>query len=363
MYETPSQADLARNLSTRVHAARHLAKAETARIISECAARGIASSTVCLGLVGNRIDELHAEAIEQAMFVVRDFIDRMAKPSSQVGPWARPHLERLGIELLTVIPAANFPQHQQRMRQQYAQVFQQRLDGALRDIQIGFIGGRGITTESKNSQSKALRLLKGIYDESRDGDAPVFVNQLAAITGLSESEAQAAWRYLKDKGLIEIFNLPYTARVNARGIDAIEDAQSRPDEPIEAFPAVTYNIVNNTTTIGTAINSQFQQAGSHSNQNLVTTYNGQDRADLVRLVNEVRSHLHELQLDASANRKAVAQLATLQAQLGDEPDPVIVRQAGRTLRNITEGAIASLAATAIQPAVWAWVAEAMVRFS
>jgi hypothetical protein len=58
----------------------------------------------------------------------------------------------------------------------------------------------------------------------------------------------------------------------------------------------------------------------------------------------------------SSRQKVSAQIATIQAQLGDEPNAIIVQQAGRTLRNITEGAIASLIATAVQPTVWRWVA-------
>ena len=66
-------------------------------------------------------------------------------------------------------------------------------------------------------------------------------------------------------------------------------------------------------------------------------------------------------MDTRQKLKANAQIATLKAQLTDEPDPVIVKQAGRTLRNITEGAIGSLLATAAQPTVWAWVREIMPR--
>ena len=39
-----------------------------------------------------------------------------------------------------------------------------------------------------------------------------------------------------------------------------------PDQPIIGFPSVTYNIVNNTTSIGTAVNSPVQQAGQGSTQ-------------------------------------------------------------------------------------------------
>ena len=121
------------------------------------------------------------------------------------------------------------------------------------------------------------------------------------------------------------------------------------------------HIVHNTTNIGTAINSPVQQAGAHSTQRQAITYSAQERVDLARLVREVGDHLHELKLGTAANQKANAQLATLQAQLSEEPNAIIVREAGRTLRNITEGAIGSLIATAVQPTVWNWVAETMAR--
>jgi hypothetical protein len=81
--------------------------------------------------------------------------------------------------------------------------------------------------------------------------------------------------------------------------------------------------------------------------------------DLARLVREFSTHLDELSLDAPQKQKAEAQIATLKAQLTDEPDPIIVKQAGRTLRNITEGAIGSLLATAVQPALWQWILQVM----
>jgi hypothetical protein len=113
--------------------------------------------------------------------------------------------------------------------------------------------------------------------------------------------------------------------------------------------------------IGTMSNSPVQQGGVHSAQNQAVTFGAQDIADLARLVGEVTSHLDELGLDAVQKRKAEAQLSTLKAQLSDEPDPVIVKQSGRTLRNILEGAAGSLLATAVQPTIWNWVHEAMHR--
>jgi hypothetical protein len=105
-----------------------------------------------------------------------------------------------------------------------------------------------------------MRLLKALYEHSKTTSDPAFVDQLAKPAGLTEHEAQRAWRYLKDKQVIETFNLPYTARINASGIDAIEEAEQHPDQPARSFPAVTYSIVNNTANVGTAVNSPVQQA-------------------------------------------------------------------------------------------------------
>jgi hypothetical protein len=81
--------------------------------------------------------------------------------------------------------------------------------------------------------------------------------------------------------------------------------------------------------------------------------------DLQHLVEVFEKHIDELVLDPAARRKATAQVATIKAQLEDEPDTVIISQAVKTLRNITEGAIGSLIATAAQPSVWAWVSQHM----
>jgi hypothetical protein len=239
--------------------------------------------------------------------------------------------------------------------------FDQRLDNALKDVEIGFIRGRSANmAEISTNQSKALRLLQYLYNATRAQTAPVFIEELK--TGLSEEDAKAAWRYLKDRGLIDTFGIPYTARISSTGVDAIEDAQRSPDNTTSNFPSITYNIVNNTMHVGTMENSPIQQGGVQSTQQLTMPYSPHEVTDLRRLVAEVSSHLDELRLEPAQQRRATAQLGTLDAQLSDDPDPIIVKQAGRTLRNILEGAVGSLLATAAQPPIWVWVHESLQRF-
>jgi hypothetical protein len=85
--------------------------------------------------------------------------------------------------------------------------------------------------------------------------------------------------------------------------------------------------------------------------------------DLARLVTELTTHIDELNLESRQKQRVEAQLATLSAELGGEPDQEIVKQAGRTLWNITQGAIGSLVATgAVQPGVWHWLQQTLANF-
>jgi hypothetical protein len=110
-------------------------------------------------------------------------------------------------------------------------------------------------------------------------------------------------------------------------------------------------IVNkNTLNINNAHNSPIQQ-GIHSEQTQTTSY-VPSKEDLQRLIDLMNTHFGELKLSLDDERKAKAQLATIEAQLIDEPNPTIIKEAGRSLKNITEGAIGSILATAAQPGIW-----------
>ena len=79
-----------------------------------------------------------------------------------------------------------------------------------------------VSVPSKPSLSAAEVLLKAIYDNTRTGERPIDDVTKLDI-GLSEEETIGAFRYLNDKGLIQTFNLPFAARINATGVDAIEN--------------------------------------------------------------------------------------------------------------------------------------------
>ena len=230
---------------------------------------------------------------------------------------------------------------------------------ALRLTEEGFAAAPDTEPEVETFKSRALRVLAAIDEVTRDSGSPVIVSDLAPMLGISELDAQAAWHYLADKHLIDKFNLLYSARINARGIDIIDNGKKNPDAPTPGFGQVTYNTIH----IHHMEKSSIQQAGSHSTQVRTVNYGEQDLADLNRAVQLIEENFGKLKLDEAATKRAKAQIATLKAQLADEPNPTILKEAGKTLRNITEGVIAGLITTATQPSTWQFVQDVLARFS
>jgi hypothetical protein len=66
----------------------------------------------------------------------------MQMTPAEIALIARPHLASIGNSVLGQLPSAGFPAVHQKIRQQYEAVFAQRLEGALRDFEIGFANGR-----------------------------------------------------------------------------------------------------------------------------------------------------------------------------------------------------------------------------
>ena len=102
----------------------------------------------------------------------------------------------------------------------------------------------------------------------------------------------------------------------------------------------------------------------HGRQFSQTASVGIHHQDLTKLVKDLSEHLDDLNLDARQKQRAEAQIATINAELTGEPDSVIVGQAARSLRSITEGAIGNLLATAgTNPSVWHWIHQMLVALS
>ncbi|MGD0010467.1 MAG: hypothetical protein ABSE93_18215 [Terriglobia bacterium] len=178
-----------------------------------------------------------------------------------------------------------------------------------------------------------------------------------AGSGYNDPQVLSAWQEITRASLVGVIEtvrnklLDFVLEIEAENPDAGEappDTQPVPPERVQQLVNNYFAPVGN-----------IAQHGRDFNQ---TANIGLQLQDLATLVTEFTNHLDDLNLNVRQKQKAQAQIATLKAQLTDEPDPLIVQQAGRTLRNITESAIASLLATAAQPAVWHTVQGLLARF-
>lgn len=173
-------------------------------------------------------------------------------------------------------------------------------------------------------------------------------------------------------GIIETIRnrlLEFVLQIEAEAPDAGEAAPGETRLPQERVTQIFNNYISGGVThiadsshvsssvkIGSMRDSQIQQAGAYSSQTASFARGSQERSDLEKLVQAMSGAIEELALGERDRRKAEAQIRTIEAQLADEePDSGIIGQAGATLRNVTEGAIASLIATAVQPAIWHWI--------
>lgn len=152
MYATPTKADLDRNLSTILRDAHQKARTGKLCLTSEFVARGMGRSTSLIGAVAGLLDGLHREALERASPMLRDFAERMQIAPPGISAIARSHLKNMGNAVLGELPPAGFPTVHQQFRRQYQAIFDQRLEGALRDFEIGFAGGRNQLPKAPEDQ-------------------------------------------------------------------------------------------------------------------------------------------------------------------------------------------------------------------
>jgi hypothetical protein len=137
--------------------------------MGEASKAGALHSSRLIIVVAEVAEKMHREAIERATSMLRDFAQRMEIAPSPVTDWARPHFENLGNTLLGVIPPCGLPDEHKRIVAQYKAQFDQRLTGALRDVEIGFISGSGFAGVMEQDEwvrpAEAVELLKPILTE------------------------------------------------------------------------------------------------------------------------------------------------------------------------------------------------------
>jgi len=169
MFERPTKGDIDRALSTLMHEARDRLAARRNQAMAEATKAGALQDTRLIIVVAEAAEKSHIEVMQQATSTLREFVQRMDIAPSQITEWARPHLENLGGTLLGVVPPCGFPDEQKRIVAQYQAQFDQRLAGALRDVEIGFVRESGFAGLPKQDgwirAADAVTMLKPILPE------------------------------------------------------------------------------------------------------------------------------------------------------------------------------------------------------
>ncbi len=170
----------------------------------------------------------------------------------------------------------------------------------------------------------------------RAAKKPSWFLQLAHTYYYSGSMIVAGLRKITSAVIIP-FNRDFAVYVN-------ENCPGATSEDGSPGNSVTYNI-------GSMHNSPLQHIGVGGSGSQTVSYSSRDLRSVVDLY---RQKVDELDLDPAQRRRADAQVATIEAQLIDEPDPTIIEAAGKSLKRIIEGAIGGAAGSAIAAApLWA----------
>jgi hypothetical protein len=120
------------------------------------------AAELSLPLSRNSIEYMK-KTLELAMHLIRDFAQQSELTITVLIDTARPILDNFADELFKQLPG--FITSKNRIRDEYRDTFRERLDGTLRDIKVGFVGGRSVaaqqgvgTTTAKMSDTLILKL-------------------------------------------------------------------------------------------------------------------------------------------------------------------------------------------------------------
>jgi len=185
---------------------------------------------------------------------------------------------------------------------------------------------------------RRFRFLKYLYERTGGSETEIVPDAEAMRgSGLSKDDFGLVCDYLLKEGLIE-GTLDAVCLTHA-GVVEVEAALSQPDRPTEHFPV---NIIH----IEQMSHSQIQQGTVDSEQS--GTFTSLDLAEVAEFVAGLKTILPQLRLTGHDEGIAQSDIATIETQLSSpRPNVGIIKESLRSIRNIAEGALGSMTASAI----------------
>lgn len=186
--------------------------------------------------------------------------------------------------------------------------------------------------------AQRFRFLKYLYERTGGSEAEIVPDAEAMRgSGLSKHDFDLVCDYLLKEGSI-VGTLDAVCLTHA-GVMEVEAALSQPDRPTEHFPV---NIIH----IEQTSHSQIQQGTVGSTQS--GTFTSLDLAAVAEFVGGLKTMLPQLGLTGEDEAVAQSDIATIETQLSSpRPKAEIIKESLRSIRNIAEGAVGSMAASGI----------------
>jgi hypothetical protein len=197
MYEAPTLSDFQRNLDTLIHSG--MMEGFTAHMTtrSEFMSRGVGHGVQVVAMVAARLEEVYTSVLDRAMTMIDEFVRRNSELSpAELARTTRPRFEELATTLLGMIPA-DVPEEQQETRVLYSGTFRRRLDGALRDIEIGFIGGRNVVTKGPIVLNN-IKIDNSVVGAINTGEVKTIDVNLTNLRNAGREDASAALKALTE---------------------------------------------------------------------------------------------------------------------------------------------------------------------
>lgn len=346
MFDTPQKNDLDRNLSAILHSSHRAAHEQIKALTFEFSRKGTLQSSAFFASAANIVRRLHEDAMEQSVQFLRDFLERTEVSPLEIVGWAKPHLINMGNTLLGRIPPMGMPSEQQRIVHQYRADFEQRLDGALRDFQIGFIGGRSVAQGNPREESmpekrplttreRGQLFTRALYQKvgpNQSNSASMW--DVGESLGWSREDVDAIADYAVQRGWVKYFAIGGSMVITTDGIDLVEEMPAIE----EVVPTTQKPTSQNIEIAGSITNSIIQIAGAGSSQNATASVEAIAAVrESLQLINSVIKTINEHTEEIEQLR---ADIETAEAQLAaPKPRKAVLFQ---TLKSITENALGSV---------------------
>lgn len=189
---------------------------------------------------------------------------------------------------------------------------------------------------------RRFRFLKYLYERTGGSETEIVPDDEAMRgSGLSKHDFDLVCDYLLKEGLID--GTLDAVCITHAGVVEVEAALTQPDKPTEHFPV---NVIH----IEQMSHSQIQQGTAGSMQS--GTFTSLDLAAVAEFVRGLTDQLPGLGLADEDDAVARGDIATIETQLSSpRPKVDIIKESLRSIRNVAEGTVGSMAASGIIAAI------------